>query len=233
MNSNQNIDRLRELPTMKELIEQRFKDLLEEGEHLAAIIDTHENFVPRGSVHSFQAWLASCCNLIQMLAPRDSFHYRESNNLMEHDLMKNGIHTVVYAKVLGLFASTYIEWTKGTLGQIEYIVAAETFDDFLDHSFNYHKANKKIEAAILASTVLEDTLKKVAIKNNLQFKGISLEPLIDSLIVAGVFTQVKGKRIKACAGTRNKALHAEWDEFDIKDVGEMIKGIREVIESYL
>lgn len=218
---------------MKEIIEQRFNDLLEEGKNLAAKIDAKENLIPRGNIHSFQAWLASCCNLIQMLAPRDSFHYRESNNLMEHELMKHGIHGVVYSKMMGLFASTYIEWSKGTLGQIEYIVAAEAFDDFLDHSSNYHKANKKVEASILASSVLEDTIKKIATKNNLPVKGISLEPLIENLILVGVFNQVKGKRIKAYAGTRNKALHAEWEEFDIKDVGEMIKGIRELIEGYL
>ncbi|MBW7475679.1 hypothetical protein K0T92_13075 [Paenibacillus oenotherae] len=218
---------------MKEVIEQRFNDLIEEGKNLAVKIDGKENLIPRGSIHSFQAWLASCCNLIQMLAPQGSFHYRESNNLMEHEFMKNGIHVIVYSKMMGLFASTYIEWSKGTLGQIEYIVAAETFDDFLDHSSNYHKANKKVEASILASSVLEDTVKKIATKNNLPVKGISLEPLIESLVVVGVFNQVKGKRIKAYAGTRNKALHAEWEEFDIKDVGEMIKGIRELIEGYL
>lgn len=85
----------------------------------------------------------------------------------------------------------------------------------------------------MASSVLEDTVKRIAKKNNLPVKGISLEPLIDSLIADGVFNQVKGKRIKAYAGTRNKALHAEWEEFDIKDVGEMIKGIRELIGGYL
>jgi uncharacterized protein YutE (UPF0331/DUF86 family) len=218
---------------MKGIIEQRFIDLIDEGKSLASRINTKESFVPRGSIHSAQAWLASCCNLIGMLAHKESFHFKESNRLMEHELMKMGIHTIIYAKMMGLISSTYIEWSKGTLGQIEYIVAAETFDDFLDHSSNYHKANKKIEASILASSVLEDTVKKIATKNNLPIKGISLEPLIENLIVAGVFNQVKGKRIKAYAGTRNKALHAEWEEFDIKDVGEMIKGIRELVESYL
>ncbi|MHA2855492.1 hypothetical protein ACXZ7E_15960 [Paenibacillus lautus] len=218
---------------MKEIIEKRFTDLIEEGKNLATRIDSNDNFCPRGSVHSAQAWLSSCCNLIQMLAPKDSFHFRESNNLMEHELMKHGIHTLIFSKMMGLFLSTYIEWSKGTLGQIEYIVAAETFDEFLDHSFNYHKANKKIEASILASSVLEDTVKKIAIKNNLKVKGVSLQPLIESLIDAGVLNQVKGKRIKAYAGIRNKALHAEWDEFDIRDVGEMIKGIKELIERYL
>jgi len=46
-------------------------------------------------------------------------------------------------------------------------------------------------------------------------------------------TPVKAKRFKGFSGVRNSALHAEWDQIDIKDVGELINGIREMIEQYL
>jgi uncharacterized protein YutE (UPF0331/DUF86 family) len=62
---------------------------------------------------------------------------------------------------------------------------------------------------------------------------VSIEPLIDELVKAGVFTPVKAKRIKAYAGVRNHALHAEWDDFDSRDVGEMVQGIRELIDEFL
>jgi hypothetical protein len=52
-------------------------------------------------------------------------------------------------------------------------------------------------------------------------------------VQAGVLTQVKAKRVRSFAGVRNHALHAEWDKFDISDVGAMIKGIRELIEEFL
>ena len=47
----------------------------------------------------------------------------------------------------------------------------------------------------------------------------SLDPLIDELVKNEVITPVKAKRIKGFAAVRNHALHAEWEEFDIKDVG--------------
>jgi hypothetical protein len=218
---------------MKEIIEQRFAELIDEGKTLTNRINTEEFYVPKGSIHSAQSWLSSCCNLIQMLAPKQSFHFIESSRIMEHEQLKFGIPLVVYQKMFGLLCSTYTEWSNGILSNIEYIIASETFDDFLDHAMNFHKANKKVESSILASAVLEDTLKKIAIKNSIHTKGLSIDPLIESLISAGIINQVKGKRLKAYAGTRNKALHAEWDEFDIKDVGELIRGIRELIESYL
>jgi len=61
---------------------------------------------------------------------------------------------------------------------------------------------------------------------------------LDSLLVEGSellksCPKIKAKRTKAYASVRNHALHAERDKFDIRDVGEQIKGTRELIEEYL
>ena len=97
----------------------------------------------------------------------------------------------------------------------------------------YHKGNRKTEASVLASAILEDSVKKIASRHGIKTGGVSLDPLIDELVKAGVFTLVKAKRVRGCAAVRNHALHAEWDEFDIRDVGELIKGTRELIEEFL
>lgn len=218
---------------MKELIEKRFKELTTQGAVLSRMTNEETFWINDSHIALFQTWLSSSTNLIQMISPKQSYHYNECNKIMQHEQLNQGIPILVFQRMFGLISSAYEEWSKGILKDIHYIVAAETFDDFLDHATEYHKANKKNEAAILASSVLEDTIKKIAIKNNITTKGVSLEPLIESLISSDIFTVVKGKRIKAYAGIRNKAMHAEFDEFDIRDVGEMIKGIRELIENYL
>jgi hypothetical protein len=133
----------------------------------------------------------------------------------------------------GVLNSALEEWKAGLLRKIEYIVVAETFDDFLDHATQFHKGNKKIESSVLASVVLEDTVKKIANKNDIDPKGLSLEILINELIKKDVFTPVKAKRIKGFASVRNHSLHAEWEKFDIQDVGGLIKGTRELIDQFL
>jgi len=50
-------------------------------------------------------------------------------------------------------------------------------------------------------------------------------------MVPGAVTSVKAKRWKSYAGVRNSVLHAQWNNFDISDVGDMIKGTREIIEA--
>lgn len=147
--------------------------------------------------------------------------------------MDRGIPSRVVQKMYGLLESAHDEWQRGFLRKIEYIVVAEAFDDFLDHASAYHKGNKKIESSVLASAVLEDTIKRIAGKNGVETKGKTLDPLIDDLVKADVFTPVKAKRAKGLAGVRNHALHAEWDDFDIRDVGELISGVRDLIDNFL
>ena len=69
-----------------------------------------------------------------------------------------------------------------------------------------------------------------------KFKGKSLPLTIkfDPVnIRKDVFTPVKGKRVKGFASVRYHSLDAGWDTFDIQDVGELIKGTRELIDQFL
>jgi hypothetical protein len=181
----------------------------------------------------FQAWLSSAANVILAVAPPGSPLAQQVTSLLAHPDFKIGVASHLVLQMHGILTSAREELEHGMLARIEYIFAAATFDDFLDHAADYHKGNKKIEASVLASAVLEDTVKKIATKNSIAAAGVSLEPLIDELAKAGVFTPVKAKRVKGFAAVRNHALHAEWDKFDIRDVGELISGTRELLASFL
>ena len=234
----------------KEEITKRFEALINQGRGLIGTLDpevvliradgskkvnpkSYEYWVPKVRVPEFRSWLASASNLIHFISPSGTHLAKECDNLMTTDDLKRGVPSDVLVLMLGLLRGTKDDWEHGLLGKIEYIVAGATFDDFLDRAAEYHRGNKKIEASVLASAVMEDTVKKIAQKNGLATEGKTLDPLIGELVKANVFTPVKGKRVKAYAGVRNHALHAEWDKFDISDIGQLIEGTRELIESYL
>lgn len=235
---------------MKEEVTKRFEVLIEKGRGLLGTlgpevvqINTYGNtevdsesypyWVPKVRIPEFRSWLTSAVNLIHYVSPSGAPLAQECDRLMEDDHLKQGVPSDVLVLMLGLLRGAKDDWEHGFLGRIEYIVAGATFDDFLDHAAEYRRGNKKIEASVLASAVLEDTVKKIAQKNGLETSGKTLDPLIDELVKANIFTPVKGKRVKAYAGVRNNALHAEWDKFDISDVGQLIEGTRELIENYL
>lgn len=223
---------------MNELISKQFDTLLEEGKRLNAGLPHSKHggihpFIEGSTVASYQAWFTSVDNLIHTIVPQNNNYIREIELIRQNENFKYGFSTLAFSQMFGLLGSAQQAWSQGLLRKIEYVIAAETFDDFLNHAEHFHKGNKKIEASVLASAVLEDTVKKICRKNSLNPSGKSLDELIDELAKSDVITPVKAKRYKGYSGVRNSSLHAEWDQIDIKDVGELIKGVREMIEQYL
>lgn len=210
---------------------KRIEELLNQGQSVVRPY-SDDDYWTRDVVQA-QAWMASAANTILQVAPLGSFFRAEIDRLTTDPQLSNGIPIRVLQKVQGVLRSVQTEAQNGLLAKLEYQAFATAFDDFLDHASHFHKSGKVKESAILVSTVLEDTLKRVAVKNDIDTAGLSLEPLIDELTRVGVFTPVKAKRMKSYSGVRNSALHAEWDKLDLKDIGDVIEGVRELLDSYL
>lgn len=224
--------------TLKEKISIRIANLKRVGEQQVGLLPLDEDgdfrgYVADRCVAECHSWINSVANMVRFLAPSNNPLVEECNRLMKSEHIRGHIDYTMVLRMAGLLDSLEQEWEWGFLSNVEYIYVAETFDNFLDFAANYHKAGKKTESAVLASAVLEDTIKKICKKKGVTSKGRNLDPLIDDLVKNNTFTPVKAKRAKSYAGVRNHALHAEWDKFEIEDVGSMITGIRELIDQQL
>lgn len=209
----------------------RLDELVAQGRILARSHGSDDYWVR--DVPKVQAWLASAAHAILQVAPVSSFYCAEIDRLTNHEELKRGITVVILEKMLGLLESMCSEANAGMLAKLEYQIFATAFDDFLDHAGSFHKSGKLKEAAVLVSAVLEDVLKRIAAKNGIDAEGMSLEPLLNKFGAAQIFTEVKVKRIKSYVGVRNAAQHANWDDLDLKDVGQAIQGVRELVDDYL
>ncbi|MDN5088017.1 hypothetical protein [Aliarcobacter butzleri] len=180
-----------------------------------------------------QKWISSSVNIISIVVPASSYFNKECERIISDEHYKDSIPTHIVKRLSGLLEALCDEIESGFFKQLEYILTASTFDDFLDHAEHFHKGGKKMESAVLSSIVFEDTIRKIAKKNEVEESGNDLETIINDLTNVNIFTQVKAKRYKSNAAIRNKALHAQWEEFDLKDIGMLIKCGRELIEDYL
>ena len=208
----------------------------------STLIEKGNNFITRHSdsywynkeaIKDVQSWISSSANIIFLTAMPDSYFYQECQRIITDEKLKDGMPFHVIQKLTGLLESLKNEIESGFFRQLEYIFTASAFDDFLDHASQFHKSGKKTESSVLSSVVFEDTIRKIAKKNEVEEAGSNLELIIDTLVKQNVFTPVKAKRIKGYSAVRNKALHAQWDDFDLSDIGQLIKGTREIIELYL
>lgn len=111
-------------------------------------------------------------------------------------------------------------------------ISASDFDDFLDHALEYHRINRKVESSVIASVVLEDSIKRIAQTRGLK-PSRKLEETLNALKSAGIFSANETKKLKYFAGIRNSALHADWDDFNLGDVGNLISGVRDIIDAHL
>ena len=214
--------------------QNRCKELIQRGKTLTSRAIRMQNsshyYFDTQSTPELQAWVASVANLFRIIATPDTYFHQESERILQDADMRRGVPYHVVQKLLGLLDSVLEEIQNGLLKKAEYIFVASTFDDFLDHAEEYHKAGKKIESAVLSSAVFEDSVRKLSTKSGVKEASVALDALIDALVKLNVITPVKAKRIKGYSAIRNKALHAQWNDFDIRDVGEMIKGTREILE---
>lgn len=212
----------------------RCEELIKRGQSLALSIRYFEgqpNFwFPAADVPELQAWIASSANLFRLVATPDTYFFQEATRIVEDKSLADGIPYKSVQKLIGLLQALLEEMKHGLMRKAEYIFVASTFDDFLDHAAGFHKNGKKVESAVLASVVFEDSIRRFASKMQIEQAGRALEILIDDLVKAGAITPVKGKRWKSYAGVRNSALHAQWDAIDLSDIGSMIKGVKEIVE---
>ena len=217
----------------KELL-LRAKELLERGKSHSNSITKSEYganyWYMEEKIPEVRSWFDSVFNLFRLITTPDMHYHDQAIETQNDAALKHGAPYWAVQKLCGNLNSLIEEIELGLLKKAEYVYTASAFDDFLDHAEEFHKAGKKIESSVLSSIVFEDTLRKISSKHNASNKGESLELIIDNLAKANVWSSIKAKRLKTYAAIRNKALHAEWDEVELRDVGELIKGVRELLE---
>jgi hypothetical protein len=222
-----------------ESIDDRFHELIAEGDELV-----RNHFTP-GSMMDTQlahGWTTAALNLVHLVTRGRGPYYEQARRTVEEagGLDPNGqpfapvVLTASKAvRMQGILTNIYRDWRAGLLRQFEYIISAENFDQFLGHAERYHKSGKHVEAGVLVSAVFEDALKKVAQRNAINPSGLASQDVINMLRDGDFITPVHARRLEGAAALRNKALHAEWTEFDLRDVGSVLRTVAELIEQHL
>jgi len=215
---------------MRDELIKRLGELIQEGPAAATRID--RGFWVRDAVRA-QSWMMSAVHVIKTICPAGSIFVSEADALIDKSGDTGGVAGEMVDKVLGVLKAVQSEASLGLLRRVEDAAFATAFDDFLDHAQVFHKAGAVRESAVLVSVVLEDAIKRICLAQGVVPGSMSLESLIDELVKADVFTGIKAKRVKGYAAVRNAALHAKWDELDLREVGQTISGVRALLDEFL
>jgi hypothetical protein len=175
-----------------------------------------------------QQWGTSCLNLLHRVFGADSVHYENFKALYPNF---HNYSPVVQA--LGVVRAAQDDYEQEFLFDTRVLIEAEVFDEFLEQAEHLLNSGYHQPAAVVIGSVLEDGLRKLCGRHDI---ALAAKPKLDGmnseLAKQGVYSKLMQKRITWLADIRNKAAHGEWDKFTKTDVENMLRDIRQFMETH-
>ena len=139
-------------------------------------------------------------------------------------------------KGLGILEAFKDDVENGYLQKFEDIVAADIFSDFIEMADHLLDNKYHHPAASLLGAVLEDSLRKICKKNDINIgkeSSSSLSKLNKLLCDKKIYNKITFKQVDACTAIRNQADHGRFKEIKLGDVKKMSEDVQRFLSEYL
>jgi len=223
----------------KKLIEESQK-LIEIGKELIEYAKTNGGKTADEQVQKFTLWTNRTGEFIVRIKGKDSQPVLTFNQFRATMRMSN-LHSNSYGfllEVIGALESIKYELENGLLNDIQKLLQADIFSDFLEMGEHLLKEGYKDAAAVIIGSVLEDTLRKLCDNNGISTvnpKGnpLTIDPLNTELAKAEVYNKLVQKQITSWADLRNNAAHGHFEKYDSKQVEMMLLFVQSFCADHL
>jgi len=230
-------------PQLKDKIINRFDKLIAQGEEL--LLNPHAVQVYGGTEKHVDfsghvKWSTDCNVLLTMLFSSSQIHKDYASNFKN---LETTLGEVQWG--IATLKSLKENLEEGFLEDLSSHISGEIASDYMSQAENLigegaDGAYNHVPAAVLSGAVLEKALRELCekqepaistVKDNGEHK--TMNPLIDGLKKARVYNETKAKQLRHFADIRNHAAHGRFNEFNVDDVEDMIKGINRFLLEYL
>jgi hypothetical protein len=142
--------------------------------------------------------------------------------------------TKVLHALRGILQSLRDDIEAGYLTTIAELIHADVFADFLGMADELSRKGYKDPAAVVAGSVLDEHVRKLAQRNEIVIededgKPLKADRINAELARAEVYNKLEQKNVTAWLDLRNKAAHGEYDEYDHKQVAALISSVRDFL----
>lgn len=206
------------------------------GKQLSAVIDDLRNCTSmNGFVEAYDSRRVStrARAAIQRYAPPGSPYEGEAIKVAEGE----GGDQWQAEQLTAIVHALRDDYAAGGLLAIEEIVHADLFDDFLDMAVELLSKRFVGPSAVLAGTVLEEHLRKLAARHEIEIvddrgRPKSADTLGVELRKAGVVTEVQRKSVVAWYAQRTEGAHGRPQNLNDSEVERMIDGVRDFVSRH-
>ncbi|WZL80236.1 hypothetical protein QBE53_06335 [Vallitaleaceae bacterium 9-2] len=205
---------------MKRYVE-RIRELIDEADDVldSTVQDTYGDYI--GEKVTLNAWLTKVKNIVQVVFGTHSIHKRELNKLTGQVSKTSHVKAIK-----GLLIGALDDVENGFIEGQEFVIAGEIFDSVLEEAKHLLKAQHKDPAAVLGRVVVEDTLKRIARREDIT-ENLKAARLNDELKKQGVYSTPQWRLIQSWLDVGNSAAHGKFDDYDFNDVVNMLNGIEQ------
>ncbi|PKK84574.1 MAG: DUF4145 domain-containing protein [candidate division Zixibacteria bacterium HGW-Zixibacteria-1] len=177
-------------------------------------------------------WMVESLHLIKISCSENSDHYRQAKYFNSEYRGTERRH--LFDGLLGTLGAAKTDFEHGMFFDVRRFVRAELLDDFLSQAEYLLNEEYHCAAASLAGAVLEDTLRKLCDKNNIEYeKKTRIDALNISLAQKEIYDKTTQKRITLYADIRNNADHGHFGKVKNEDVDDMIKWLTRFIDEHM
>ena len=122
---------------------------------------SEDRFVDRLLISECQFWFSEVITWINRSVGSDSFYYKEAVRIQANSKRQGGIYIDDVQMMIGHIKQFRSALYDDLLSDVHASLSASDFDDFLEHAQEYRRLNRKIESSVIASAVLEDSIKRI------------------------------------------------------------------------
>lgn len=129
----------------------------------------------------------------------------------------------------GIFQAAVSDLGAGYVRNLERQISGELLGDFLSLAKSALAEGHTSVAAVLASAALEDTLKRLAIRESLDVQDAPMTEVVSALKSRGLVSGAQKSLLSVMPKLRDYAMHANWDKLTAPDVASLIGFTEQVL----
>jgi hypothetical protein len=170
---------------------------------------------------------------VARLAPPGSAYVSEAQST-QREIPSKAVVTLV-----GILRALRDDYEAGYLRGVEELIHADMFADFLEMAEELLRSKYKDAAAVIAGSVLEEQLRKLALRNEIATerngRAVQASALNEGLgraeqNRAAVYNKLTQKSVTAWLDLRNSAAHGRYGEYNASQVEGLSGEVRGFLE---
>ena len=168
---------------------------------------------------------------IERLTPAGSTYRQQAEDVRKAPHIGSSV-----LDLAGVLQALRDDYAAGYMKSIEELIHADVFADFLEMAVELQAKGFKDPAAVIAGSVLEEHLRKLAVAHGVAIetggKPNKADTINADLVKKEAYSKVTAGQVRGWLGIRNAAAHGRYKEYDDGQVAALIRDVRAFLDRH-